>query len=172
MLTLKESHQRFADKYFETLNGTQSAIYAGYAEASARIEASRLLDREDVQAYLQELRLAASEATGITHKRVLEEIGRLAFSDIRNYYNGDNQLIPITDLDDASAAALSSVKIDEINAGEVTIGYTKEVRLYNKLDGLEKLAKHLGLYEKDNRQKSTDADKTMKVEIIRPKDED
>lgn len=172
MLTLKESHQRFADKYFETLNGTQSAIYAGYAEASARIEASRLLDREDVQAYLQQLRAVLEEKTGISAQKVLNEIAKIAFADIRNFYKGDDQLKAITDLDDNEAAALMSVKMYEEYTPDGPIGMNKEIKMYNKLDGLEKLARHLGLFEKDNRQKSTDSDKTMKVEIIRPKDED
>lgn len=148
-----DQHKRFADKFFETLNGSKSAIYAGFAEASARQEASRLLDRDDVQSYLQELRDAASEKTGITAARVLEEIGRLAFSDIRNYYKGDNQLIPVTDLDDDAAAALASVKtFEEFTPDGDPIGTSKEIKLYDKLAGLEKLAKHLGLYEKDNSQ--------------------
>lgn len=34
------------------------------------------------------------------------------------------------------------------------------------------MAKVHGLYEKDNKQRSTDEDKTMKVEIVKPKDDD
>src|ERR1700685_626836 len=100
MLTIAnmlEQHQRFADKYFETLNGAESARYAGFAEDSARIEASRLLDRDDVQAYLQELRSELSEKTGISQQKVLNEIAKIAFSDIRNYYEGDGQLKNVTD---------------------------------------------------------------------------
>ncbi len=153
---MTEAVKRFADRYFETLKGKESAIYAGFSEKTAAVQASQMLASDEVEEYLSILRETAATATGITHQRVLQEIGRLAFSDIRNYYNGENQLIPITDLDDDAAAALSSVKIDELYAGEVTIGQTKEIRLYNKLDGLEKLAKHLGIYGKDNEQsKST-----------------
>jgi phage terminase small subunit len=171
MLTLKESHQRFADKYFETLNGTQSAIYAGYAEASARIEASRLLDREDVQTYLQGLRAILDEKTGISQQKVLEEIAKIAFADIRNFYKGDDQLKAITDLDDNEAAALMSVKMYEEYTPDGPIGMNKEIKMYNKLDGLEKLARHLGMYEKDNRQKDQPITK-LQVEIVRPKQED
>ena len=149
---MTEQVKRFCDKYFETLNGTQSAIYAGFSEKTARQQASQMLATQEVEDYLQELRIKLADETGITQKRVLTEIARLAFSDIRKYYNGDNQLIPVTDLDDDAAAALSSVKIDELYAGDVTIGQTKEIRLYNKLDGLEKLSKHLGIYGKDNEQ--------------------
>lgn len=148
-----EQHQRFADKYFETLNGAESARYAGFSEDSARQEANRLLDRDDIQGYLQKLRAELSEKTGISQQKVLNEIARIAFADIRNYYKGDDQLKAITDLDDNEAAALASVKMyEEYSQGE-PIGINKEIKMYDKLAGLEKLARHLGMYNKDESNK-------------------
>lgn len=147
-----DQHIRFADKFFECLNATESAVYAGFAEATAKQEGWRLLQRDDVQEYLGKLRSEYTEKSGVSKQKVIAELARIAFSDIRNYYTGDNQLIPITDLDDDAAAALASLKIDELYNGEVTIGQMKEIKTYNKLDALEKLARHLGLYEKDNEQ--------------------
>jgi len=166
-----DQHKRFADKYFECLNATQSAIYAGFAEDSAKQEGWRLLQRDDIQEYLNKLRAELDDKTGINQQKVLREIARLAFADIRNYYDGNNNLRPIEDLDDDAAAALASIKSDEIYAGEVTIGHSKEIKLYNKLDGLEKLARHLGLYEKDNSQLLQPV-KQLTIEIVRPKNEE
>lgn len=151
-----EQHQRFADKFFETLNGAESARYAGFSEASARQEASRLLERDDVQEYLQRLRAVLAEKTGVSQQKVLNEIAKIAFSDIRNYYQDDNQLKPICDLEDNEAAALASVKSYEENlpGTSVVIGINKEIKLYDKLAGLEKLARHLGMYKEDNKQRS------------------
>lgn len=160
-----EQHIRFADKYFETLNGAESARYAGFAEESARQEASRLLAREDVQDYLQKLRESLSEKTGITQERVLQEIAKIAFSDIRNYYQDDNNLKPICDLDDNEAAALASVKSYEENmpGTSIVVGMNREIKLYDKLAGLEKLARHLGMYEKDNNQQGKSFTTTVNV---------
>jgi len=157
---MTEGVKRFCDRYFETLNGTQSAIYAGFSENTARSQASQMLDTDEVQEYLDNLRNILSEKTGISQQKVLNEIGRIAFADIRKFYKGDNELIPICDLDDDEAAALSSLKVDELYDGDVHVGKTKEIRLYNKLDALEKLAKHLGMYQKDNEQ--------SKPELIMP----
>lgn len=150
--TMIDSHTRFADKYFETLNGTQSAIYAGFSEDTAKQQAWQILQREDVQEYLTNLKLELSEKTGISQQKVLNEIAKIAFADIRNYYTGDDKLKPITDLDDNEAAALASVKTYEEYSQREAIGINKEIKLYDKLGGLEKLARHLGLYEKDNEQ--------------------
>jgi len=166
-----DQHKRFADKYFETLNGALSARYAGYADSGAAVEACRLLERADVSEYLQMLKAAYSEKTGVTREKVLAEVARLAFSDIRNYYTGDDKLKAITDLDDNEAAALASVKTYEEYSQHEVIGINKEIKLYDKLAALEKLARHLGLYEKDNEQK-VEKPTTLKVEIVRPIPED
>lgn len=156
-----DQHIRFTDKFFECLNATESAIYAGFNEGAAKQEGWRLLQRDDVQEYLQRLRAELAEKTGISQQKVLSEIARIAFADIRNYYKGDNQLIPVIDLDDSAAAALSSLKtFEEFTPDGDTIGTSKEIKLYSKLDALEKLARHLGLYAKDNSQ--------IKPELILP----
>lgn len=147
---MTEQVRRFCDKYFETLNGTQSAIYAGFSEKTARVQASQMLDTEEVQEYLGRLREDLANKTGISQEKVLREIARLAFVDIRNFYQGDGNLKPITDLDDDEAAALASVKSYEEKMEDVTIGVNKEIKLYDKLGALEKLARHLGMYEKDH----------------------
>jgi phage terminase small subunit len=153
---MTEAVQRFCDRYFETLNGTQSAIYAGFSENTARSQASQMLDTQEVQDYLTNLRNALAEKTGISQQKVLNEIAKIAFSDIRNYYEGDGQLKNITDLDDNEAAALASIKsYEEIEPRSgIVLGVNKEIKIYDKLAGLEKLARHLGMYKEDNKQRS------------------
>ncbi len=55
---------RFCQEYFKTGNGTQAYLTAYNSESpkSAQIEASRLLDREDVQEYLKQLRKPVEKA--------------------------------------------------------------------------------------------------------------
>jgi len=53
---LKEQHRNFCLEYFKNGgNATAAAIKAGFAARSARQTASRLLTRNDIQAYLREL---------------------------------------------------------------------------------------------------------------------
>jgi phage terminase small subunit len=150
-----DQHKRFADKYFETLNASLSAEYAGFAADSSKQEGWRLLQRDDIQEYISRLQTLLAEKTGISQQKVLQEIAKIAFSDIRKYYQDDNNLKPICDLDDNEAAALASVKsYEETMPGtDIIIGFNKEIKMYDKLAGLEKLARHLGLYEKDNDQR-------------------
>jgi hypothetical protein len=66
--------RRFADNIISGENGTQSAIKAGYAKASAHTTSSRLLKNEKVQAYIQAAMDKASEQTGINAQYVLTTI--------------------------------------------------------------------------------------------------
>lgn len=68
---MQDNHIRFCDKYFETLNGTQSAIYAGFSEDTAKQQAWQILQREDVQEYLSELKKEYAEKSGVTKEWVM-----------------------------------------------------------------------------------------------------
>ena len=163
---MTESVQRFADKYFETLNATQSAIYAGYSELSATSQASQLLSDPEVQEYLQAMRAEYAEKSGINKERILEEYAKIAFFDIREIYDVDGGLINVKQLDDKSAGAIASIKSSEEwgeddEGRKMVIGTVKEVKIFDKIRALQDLGKHLGLFEKDNDQKAKAAQVTI-----------
>lgn len=154
---MTEQRKRFVDKYFETLNATQSAIYAGYSELSAKSQASQLLCDPEIEAYLSDLRNTLAEKTGITQQRVLQEYAKIAFFDIREAFDVDGGLIHVKQLDDNSAGAISSIKSSEEwgedDAGnKIIVGTLKEVKVFDKIRALQDLGKHLGMFEKDNEQ--------------------
>ena len=64
----------FADNVLAGHSGTQSAVKAGYAKASAYNQANRLMKNEKVQAYIQQAMDKASEQTGINAQYVLTTI--------------------------------------------------------------------------------------------------
>lgn len=154
---MTEQRKRFCDKYFETLNGTQSAIYAGYSEDAAKSYASQLLDDPEVQAYLQTLRAEYQEKSGVTKERLIEEYKKIAFFDIREIYDVDGGLINVKQIDDSSAAAIAGIKSTEAwdtdeEGNRIIIGTNKEVKIFDKIRALQDLGKHLGIFEKDNLQ--------------------
>lgn len=92
------------------------------------------------------LREKAEVAAVVTRERLLREIGRLAFVDPRRLLHDNGSMRALHELDDDTAAAIASVEVDE---------YGKlKYKLWDKGAAQEKLAKVLGVYEKDNRQQS------------------
>lgn len=165
-MPLSEQKKRFCDKYFETLKGAESARYAGFSEATARQIAHNMLQEPEVEEYLSALRNTLAEKTGITQQRVLEEYAKIAFFDIREVFDIDGGLIHVKQLDDSSAGAISSIKSSEEwgeddEGNKVITGTIKEVKVFDKIRALQDLGKHLGMFEKDNDQKTKAAQVTI-----------
>jgi len=121
---MQDNHIKFCDKYFETLNGTQSAIYAGFSEDTAKQQAWQILQREDVQHYLQQLRADYAEKSGVTKEWVINR-----FKDI-------------------SERCMTAEPV--IIQGEPTGEYKFDSSGANK--ATEMLGKIIGVFEKDNEQ--------------------
>ena len=142
--TLTPKQQVFATEYLIDLNATQAAIRAGYSGKTAESQASRLLRNVKVKERIQELADKRAERTQITSDKVLEEIAKIAFSNIADYIeiqeDGTVQ-IDLSKLNRGKAAALSSVTVDEIKDGRRI-----KLNMCDKLKALDQLGRHLKLF--------------------------
>lgn len=76
-MALTGKKQKFADAVFAGFSNKESAIRAGYSEASAGPAGSRLVKDADIVAYLEKKRAAANVATG-TPTKAREQAGSKA----------------------------------------------------------------------------------------------
>lgn len=113
---------------------------------AAAVNGSKLAVGAKVALRIDSLREKGEAAAVVTRERLLREIGRLAFCDPRKLTNEDGTFKPLHELDDDTAAAISSIEVDEY--GKV------KYKMLDKGPAQEKLAKYLGLYEKDNKQRA------------------
>lgn len=148
---LNPKQLRFVQEYLVDTNATQACIRAGYSPKAAKVTGSRMLANANVGAAVRWLQQTVAERLGITVERVLLERKRLALHDIRKLYDEKGNLLPVHQLDEDTAAALASVEVDEITAGDTTIGQTRKVKLADKDKSLAALEKHLGLYKDEAR---------------------
>lgn len=148
-----DKQRAFVDEYLIDFNGTQAAIRAGYSSKTANEQAAGLLAKLSIQKLLAERKAARVQRTEITQDRVLQELARLAFLDIRKAFNEDGSLKPIQDLDDETAAAIAGIDVVEM-AGAAGIGgdgiehiplQTKKIKLAEKKGALELLMRHMGM---------------------------
>lgn len=146
-LTAKQ--EAFCREYLIDLNATQAAIRAGYSQKTARAIGARLLTNVDVQGAVQKAMQDRSEKTGITAARVLTEIGRLAFADIRKIFTEDGQLRPVHELPEEVAASISSVEVVTSKVpggGPADVEYTSKIKFWDKRGSLELLGRHLKMF--------------------------
>lgn len=141
--------QRFVDEYLVDLNATQAAIRAGYSAKTAHSQGPRLLDDVGVKELIAEAMAKRSESTKITAERVLQELGRVAFFDPRRLLNADGSPKPINELDDDTAAVLAGMDVQEeyVGVGDERrfVGYTKKVKMADKVAALSLAMRHLGM---------------------------
>lgn len=153
-MALTAKQQRFVDEYLIDLNATQAVIRAGYSKNRASEIGYQLLQKTTVEEYLAEAMKARESRTHITQDRVLQELSRIAFFDIRKLYKEDGSLKKPSELDDDAAAVLAGIDVVEMTGG-MGIGAdgmpqhipmsTKKAKIFDKNGALTLAMRHLGM---------------------------
>ena len=97
MSNLTDKQKRFCQEYVIDLNATQAAIRAGYSENSANEQGCQNLAKLNIQEYISQLQESKSEELNITQNQVLKELMKVAFGDVKNYFDDWGRLIYIND---------------------------------------------------------------------------
>lgn len=140
--------QRFVDEYLIDLNGKAAATRAGYSPKSAVITASQLLAKPRIREQIDKVMAERSERTQITADQVVRELARVAFGNTKQIvsWGADGIILrESSELSEDEAAAVASV--EETKTG-------LKVKQHDKVRALEALGRHLGIFEKDNKQKT------------------
>ena len=124
---LNEKQKQFCEEYIIDLNGTQAAIRAGYSKKTARAIANELLTKLDIQEYICELKNKRSERVKYSQDELMR--------DILEVKNRCLQANPVLDKEGNETGIW---KFDSNGANKA----------------LDMLAKHVGFYETDNKQKA------------------
>lgn len=148
---------RFVDEYLIDLNATQAYMRAspGVKIGTASAEGCKFLGNPKIAGLIAERKAQRAAKAGLTAERVLQEVARLALFDPRKLFGADGTPLAITDLDDDTAAALAGLDVQEVRMGDggPAMAVVKKYKLADKGANLDRLMKHLGLFEKDNNQK-------------------
>lgn len=150
------------------LNHQQVAFLAEYlarpsAPAAAKavgfhpVYGNMLLHKPEVLKALELARQRLVDRTTVDTPRVLRELARIAFFDVRDLWHPDGRMLEPWEYDDATAACVQSVEIEEIYEYEgqgkhrkkINVGRIKKVKLHPKMTALHDLAEHLGLLVKN-----------------------
>ena len=139
----------FVKQYLIDLNQSEAARRAGYSPTRADVAGCELMAMPNVQKAIHAGMLERNARTQITQDRVLQEVARLAFFDVRKLLNDDGSAKPINELDDDTAAAIAGLDLLEEFAGSgeerVQIGWTKKFKITDKKGSLELLMRHMGM---------------------------
>lgn len=160
-LTAKQ--RAFVREYLLDLNATQAAIRAGYSEKTAYSVGHENLSKPEIASAIEAAMKLRAERTDITADRVIKELAKIGFADIRkavkwqsamiteedNPEGGDIaviktvvtntvQMVASEELDDETAAAIAEVS-------QNATGGVK-IKLHDKRAALVDIGKHLGMF--------------------------
>ena len=91
-LTAKQT--RFVAEYIKCLNGTQSAIAAGYRSRTARSIASELLGKPQVQAEIERQEKQRETQFRVEQDYLLQELARAAEFNLGTLFDEHNEILP------------------------------------------------------------------------------
>jgi hypothetical protein len=148
---LNERQKKFCREYVRlNENGAQAAIAAGYSAPTARITASQLLTNTNIKQYLANFRAKDEFKTVVAVEKQLQRLEMISSVTLDMFLTfgkkGTPTFKPMEEWTEAMKYAVEGYN------------YNSRGRLILKLHGknwaADMLNKHLGLYEKDNRQQS------------------
>lgn len=125
-------------------NITQAAIAAGFSANSASAAGSRLLRDDRVLTEIERRRAEIVSNLRLDTDRLYQEIGRIAFSDIRKIMHDDGRMKLPKELDADTAAAIASFEFD--------LDGSIKYKFWDKNSAQERAAKVLGAFERTNKQ--------------------
>lgn len=151
-MALNHRQTLFVHEYIIDLNATQAAIRAGYSEDTAYSIGHENLNKPEIADAIQRAMDIRAERTGITADRVLVELARMGFSDIRKIFTDRGQLRDIASLPDDVAAGVQQVEVVVRPSGETDengnklVEHVHKIKMADKKASLELLGKHLKLF--------------------------
>lgn len=166
-MALTPKQERFVAEYLIDLNATQAAIRAGYSVKTADQQAHQLLKKTSVAEAIQAAMKKREQRTEITQDRVLQELARIAFFDVRKLYRPDGTMKDPHEMDADTAAAIASIEVKEEfdhgdrvdeemegqphggalkrRRGGLVAGYTLKTKVFDKGSALHLAMRHLGM---------------------------
>jgi phage terminase small subunit len=145
-------HVEFARKYVISLDAEKSAADVGYHGRRAYAE---LLSNPKVELYIRKLQKQMRDRFVLTADRVIQELCKIGFVNPQDLYDEDGQLKSPSKLHPNVAGALSEITEEMVGIDKATSKplIKRKYKFHSKESALDKLARHLGLYEKDNSQR-------------------
>lgn len=149
---LTNKQRMFCHEYIVDLNMTQAAIRAGYSKTSAHDIGSENLKKPEIKKKVDALMAERAKRTEITADRVLNELAKIGFADVRRIFNDADGLLKPSGIDDITAAAIQSIEVVSRPSAEVDedgnreIEYVHKIKLTDKKGALELLGKNLKMF--------------------------
>lgn len=151
--------EKFCQAYIRLEGKMSDALREAYDCRNMKPEtvnrkAFAIFNKDKIRARIKLLQDEIQKRNEMTIDKLVTALGDMVMFDIADLYNENGALKKVHEMPLAARRMILQLDSDDILMNQTLVGYTKRVKLVNKLDAIEKLMKHLGGYERDNKQKS------------------
>ena len=143
-LTIKQ--QLFIKEYLKEFNAKKSAEMAGYSKKTAYSIAGLLLNNIEVQKAIKKEIVKVFEGKDVELDKIVTEISKIAFLDIKEFLSYDNNGVYFKDSDLVDGTMIKKVKSTTLTTKEGDVRTTMEFELHDKLKALEMLGKWKSMF--------------------------
>lgn len=157
-MKLTPNQKMFVDEYLIDLNATRAyktAYKSCKKDETARANGSRLLTNANIKKYIDERMKEREKRTEITQDRVLNELAKIAFADLKDYLEYKTAQTVVGYKDGEAIVDYQQV-INVLDSKDVDTSIIQEVsisrdgvfkfKLYDKQKALADIGKHLGMF--------------------------
>lgn len=169
MAKLTDKQRLFVAEYITDFNASAAARRAGYAGKTANRIASENLSKPVIQNAIQEAVETRLEALDITAERVLAELARIGFSDMRDYTEWGARGVRLKNASELSEDAARAVA--EVSQTVTQGGGSLKFKLHDKKGALELLGKHLKLFTEKHEHAGSGGGPIQMIEVVGVGDE-
>lgn len=165
-LTAKQ--RRFVVEYSKDENATQAAIRAGYSEGGAAQTGHHLLRNPKIQEALREGVMAGLDASELDIEDIMRVVAAVITFDPATILDDNGETLPISQWPEQARMACAGFEIKELFDWEdkkrIRVGQTVKPKWYDRLEGIDKLARLLGAYAPEKKTVTlTDGDVSEKT---------
>lgn len=157
---MTKKQKLFIEEYLIDLNATQAAIRAGYSPETAGSIGSENLKKPEIRARIDKAMAERSRRTGITQDRVLMELAKIGFANIKDVIDTETAKIR----DDAKEEDLACIQSVKVKPNEW--GTEREVKMYDKKSALVDIGRHLGMFKDKVEISKLDEEKTKLDDLL------
>ena len=140
---MTEAQKIFCNEYLVDLNATRAykVAYPRVQQRTAEVNGNKLLSSTEVKEYIEKAIEERKKRTEVTQDMVINELKAIAFSNATSFIRVEDGVVLIDDTDELD----ENIKKTIVGIKEGKNGI--EVKIADKMQALEMLGRHLGMFK-------------------------
>ena len=159
MRKLTPKQEKYAQAYVR-LSDKTAAYREAYNTSKMKketlyVKANELAKQDIVSVRIDQIREEAIGRNKASLDEVLTVLADIIRFDPKEMYDENGNLLQVNKMPKRARMCIQAFDVSEHQSSDGPVTITKKVKNYDKLSSVDKLMKHLGGYENDNKQKAT-----------------